>query len=295
MSKVKIDLKKMFIRIWDVLFAGCCLLFLLFLVQLFCFTSFKIPSDSMEPALRDGDRILVNKMIKGARLFDVFAALNNEDVVIHRTLGFGNFKRNDILVFNFPYQMNRWDSIRMDVMQYYVKRCIALPGDTLEIRKGFYKIRGFIELLGCYEAQQYLAGLQHPEQHGVVVNTFPRDKQVGWNIHEFGPLLIPKEGQIVVMNNMNYLLYRQLISWEQKKKLRIKDGQIVLGDSVIAQYCFKKNYYFVSGDNMTNSRDSRYWGMLPEEYIVGKATRIWYSKDKFTGKPRWNRIMKKIK
>ncbi|WP_435653839.1 signal peptidase I, partial [Bacteroides acidifaciens] len=111
----------------------------LFLMQLFCFTSFRIPSDSMEPALKDGDRILVNKMIKGARLFDVFAALDNEDVTIRRMPGWGSFQRNDILVFNFPYQMNRWDSVRMDVMQYYVKRCVALPGDTLEIRGGFYK------------------------------------------------------------------------------------------------------------------------------------------------------------
>lgn len=149
--------------------------------------------------------------------------------------------------------------------------------------------------MGNYDAQQYLANLKHPEQHGIVVGTFPYDKQLGWTIREFGPLPIPKKGQIVMMNRTNCLLYRQLIGWEQKKKLRIKDGQIVLGDSVITQYRFKKNYYFVSGDHMANSQDSRYWGMLPEEYIVGKATRIWYSEDKFTEKPRWDRIMQKIK
>ena len=118
----------------------------------------------MGPALKDGDRILVNKLIKGARLFNVFAALDNKDVTIYRMPGLGHFKRNDVLVFNFPYQMNRWDSIRMNVMQYYVKRCIALPGDTLEIRGGFYKVRGCREQLGNYEAQQYLAGLQQPEK-----------------------------------------------------------------------------------------------------------------------------------
>lgn len=249
----------------------------------------------MEPALEGGDRILVNKMIKGARLFDIFSALDKEDVTVYRIPGLGNFKRNDILVFNFPYQMNRWDSIRMDVMQYYVKRCIALPGDTLEIRNGFYKIRGWNEFLGNYKAQQYLARLQHQGQLSIVVRTFPYDRQLGWNICEFGPLPIPRKGQVVTMNRTNFILYRQLIGWEQKKKLRLKDGEILLGDSAISRYCFKKNYYFVSGDNMANSQDSRYWGMLPEEYIVGKATRIWYSEDKFTEKPRWDRIMKKIK
>ena len=106
---------------------------------------------------------------------------------------------------------------------------------------------------------------------------------------------IPQKDQIVIMNHTTYLLYRQLIAWEQKKKIELKQEQVFIGDSLIHQYCFKKNYYFVSGDNMANSQDSRYWGMLPEEYIVGKATRIWYSEDKFTDKPRWDRIMKKIK
>lgn len=290
MSRVK----KILAILENVTYFISCTVIILFLLQLFCYTSFKIPSNSMEPALKDGDRILVNKMLMGARLFNVFAALDNEEVAIYRMPGFGNLKRNDIVVFNFPYQMNRWDSIRMDVMQYYVKRCIALPGDKLEIREGVYKIRGCDEQVGNYKAQQYLGNLQDPEQYGVAVNTFPYDEELNWTIREFGPLAIPEKGQVVTMDCTNFLLYRQLISWEQKRKLKMKDGFILLGDSVISQYRFQKNYYFVSGDNMPNSQDSRYWGMLPEEYIVGKATRIWYSEDKYTGKTCWERVMKKI-
>ena len=96
MSKVR----KILAILENLAFFVFCMVLILFLVQLFCFTSFKIPSDSMEPVLKDGDRILVNKMIKGARLFNVFAALDNEDVIVHRMPGWGNFKRNDILVFN---------------------------------------------------------------------------------------------------------------------------------------------------------------------------------------------------
>lgn len=248
----------------------------------------------MFPTLKSGDKILVNKMIKGARLFDVVSALDNEEVTIYRIPGFGDFKRNDVLVFNFPYQVNRWDSIRMDVLQYYAKRCIALPGDTLEIRNGFYKIRGYKEQVGNLKAQQYLANLQHLKEHEIAVETFPFDDQLNWNIYEFGPLLIPQKGYEATMNRINFLCYRQLISWEQKKHLWLKDGQIFLGDSLISQYRFEKNYYFVSGDNMINSQDSRYWGMVPEEYIVGKATHIWYSEDKYTGKILWERVIQKI-
>lgn len=282
------------VKLVDISFVVCCLLVLLFLVQLLCFTSFKIPSDSMEPTLKDGDKILVNKMIMGARLFNVFEALEQKDVNIHRMPALGTLKRNDVIVFNFPYQEFRWDSIRMDVMQYYVKRCIALPGDTLEIRGGFYKVRGCNEVVGNGIAQKYLAGLKHPEERGIVTGTFPYSEELGWNIKEFGPLPIPQKKQTVVMDYTGYVLYRQLISWEQKTKLELKNEQVFLGDSLIHQYCFEKNYYFVSGDNMANSQDSRYWGMLPEEYIVGKATRIWCSKDKFEGRMRWERFLKKI-
>ena len=248
----------------------------------------------MEPVLVNGDYILVNKMIKGARLFDVFAAVEGKDVDIYRIPGFGDFKRNDVLVFNFPYPENRWDSISMDVMRYYVKRCIALPGDTLEIRGGRYKVRGCGERLGNQD-ERYIEKLEHAEQYGIAVDAFPYDEQQGWTVCEFGPLAIPEKGRKVVMNRTNFFLYRQLIDWEQKKKLSLKDGRILLGDSAITQYRFEKDYYFVAGDNMANSQDSRYWGMLPEEYIVGKVVRIWYSENKFTEQPRWERILKKVR
>lgn len=286
-------IKRFLNAVLNILFWGSCFCVVLFLLQLFCFASFKIPSDSMEPTLRDGDFILVNKLVLGARLFDVSASLKNEEVPIYRLPAFGDLKRNDVLVFNFPYR-KKWNYVHMDIMRYFVKRCIALPGDTLEIRSGLYEIRGCNDILGNRKAQLELADLEDPGKWGIVTKTFPNDNRLDWNIREFGPLVIPKEGQCVLMNDTSFLLYRQLVGWEQKKKMYLKGGKVLLGDSVIHEYRFLKNYYFVSGDKMANSKDSRYWGMLPEDYIVGKATRIWYSKNRNTDKTRWNRIMKKI-
>ena len=73
-----------------------------------------------------------------------------------------------------------------------------------------------------------------------------------------------------------------------------KENKVYLGDSLIKEYRFEENYYFVGGDNMEYSEDSRYWGVLPEPYIVGVATRIWKSVDKSTEKIRWDRVMKKV-
>jgi len=98
----------------------------------------------------------------------------------------------------------------------------------------------------------------------------------------------------VAMDSTAMKLYRKLIEWEQKKLMTREGNKVYLGDSLIQEYRFKENYYFVGGDYMENSKDSRYWGLLPEPYIVGVATRIWKSVDKSTGKIRWDRVMKKI-
>lgn len=274
----------------------CAMLLLLLLLQLLFVTSFKIPSDSMEPALLTGDYILVDKCSGGARLFDVFAALEKKEVKIHRMPGWRDFKRNDVLVFNFPYPQ-KWDSIVFDVMSYYVKRCIAVPGDTLEIKNAHYAVRGLEQELGNVSAQDGLQRIIESgrvEEMGIVMKSYPNREEMCWDIKEFGPFYIPGKGSVVDMNFQNKLLYSNAIEWEQKKRLSMKGDSVLLGDSVIRHYRFRENYYFVSGDKIENSKDSRYWGLLPEPFIVGRVARIWKSLDAFNGGMRWDRVMKKV-
>ena len=280
-------------RLLTVLFSICILIIVFISFQVTTFTTFHIPSDSMYPALQAGDNVLVNKWIMGARIFNIWDALEDKEVKIHRLPGVGKIKRNDVLVFNFPYPAKK-DSLAMDVMLYYVKRCIALPGDTLEIRNGFYRIRGTEEELGNIAAQRRISGLTENNSRGVVMESFPWSKRLGWTIKEFGPLPVPAEGQVVSLDSTSILFYQHIIRYEQKKKLSLRDKLVYLGDSLIREYRFRENYYFVSGDNMENSRDSRYWGLLPESYIVGKATRIWKSEAPGDGHIRWDRVFKKI-
>lgn len=248
----------------------------------------------MEPSLKVGDNILVNKLSMGARLFNVGAALNKEDITIRRLPGTRKAKRNDILVFNFPYPKHPWDSIGFDIMKYYVKRCIALPGDTFEIKNGFFKVRGQDMQLGNIESQKLISTLSTDNSHGIVFQCYPHSEVLNWTIRDFGPLHVPAKGQIIKMDSLSFILYRTLIEWEQKKKLSITGNTVSMNDSIIHSYQFKESYYFMAGDKSENSQDSRYWGLLPESYIVGKASFIWKSKDPVTGKIRWERIFKKI-
>ena len=267
------------------------------LLQVTSFTSFRIPTTSMEPTLLPGDYILVNKWVMGARIFDVMDAAEGKEVETYRLPGWGKIKRNDVVVFNFPHH-HRWDSIGMDLMVYYVKRCIGMSGDTVRIKNAQYQVLGVSDSLGYLPAQRKLEKLMasgKAERQGIATGSFPEDSLVDWNIRNFGPLFIPSSGSCVAMDEVNMLLYRRAIEWEQKKKLRMGTNGVMLGDSLITEYKFRRNYYFVGGDNVMYSQDSRYWGLLPEEYIVGKATRIWKSVDLQEDTIRWERVWKKIR
>ena len=275
------------------IFVLCMLMVVWLFLQVTGIASFRVPSDSMQPTLQPGDNILVNKGIMGARIFDILEAAEDKEVKIHRLPGMGKVKRNDVLVFHYPYP-HRNDSLSMHLLKYYVKRCIALPGDTMGITQGHYYIKGMDEPIGNIDAQERIARLKEDDARGIVMDTYPWDKYINWTIQDFGPLHVPARGQTVAMDSTAVKLYRNLIEWEQKKRLTRVENKAYLGDSLIQEYRFRENYYFMGGDNMENSKDSRYWGLLPEPYIVGVATRIWKSVDKPTGKTRWDRVMKKI-
>ena len=268
------------------------------LLQVFLLVSFKVPTNSMVPEIMPGDFILVEKLSMGPRLFNVFKATRLEDVEIYRLPGLRGIKQNDVVVFNFPYEYGRWDSIRFHVMKYYTKRCIGLPGDTLSIRNGLYQIVGEKGEIGKRLQQMELAMFSD----SILFERYPDPVYpeasagvgMGWTLKEFGPLPIPQRGQSIQMDSTTWKLYHQLVDWEQKQKLTIDhEGVVRLGNEVIDAYTFTHDYYFMAGDNAISSIDSRFWGLVPDDYIVGRVWRIWKSVDR-KGKVRWDRIGKKV-
>lgn len=290
---MKKQLQRFTAWIVNILFYGCMALLLWLFCQVFVFSSFKIPTDSMIPEVTAGDHVLVLKPIIGARLFDLFEVAKGEQPDIYRLSGFRQMERNDILVFNFPCPQD-WNKIEMNLMSYYIKRCVGLPGDTLSIVDGLYQVNGIQAALGNLDSQTRIKHRNRTTFDDGVFRTFPYDSVIDWNIKDFGPLYIPKKGAVVSMNRSTYVLYKKLIEWETRKVLSLQNDIVFLSGEAIGTYRFQKNYYFMAGDRSEDSQDSRYWGLLPEEYIVGKAWIVWKSVDPYTGKFRWNRFLKRI-
>jgi len=290
-----------------------------------------------------------------------------------RLPGFQDIKRNDVVVFNFPegdtvvlerqddnyYQMQLrgesresiWSQFKVvsrpvDKRENFIKRCIAIAGDTIAMRNGLavvngtpsplvgtggfgynvefntseinlklfedmgfkiggtalptvFRFEGTPDLIKELKKSPYVKSvseeLMAPDEYDPLI--FPHDKNRKWNLDNYGPFVVPKKGWTVTLDSLNMPLYERAIRIYEGNKLEKVGNDWMLNGKKATTYTFKMNYYWMMGDNRHASADSRYWGFVPEDHIVGKALFIWLSVDgegSFFSKIRWSRIFKGI-
>lgn len=296
----------------------------------------------------------------------------------YRFPGFGKVKHNDVVVFNYPdgdtvalkqqnqsyyglvRQLGRervWsDKVNfgdivarpVDKRENYIKRCIGLPGDTIEIKDEMIYINGkpnpvpknsqfmyrvktdgnpinkrILDKLDITEDVQETesgdqvltltsASAAKMKQLPNILSVekiiqpkgfwqpyiFPFDSVRAWNVDNFGPLYIPKAGATVQLTLANLPIYERIITAYELNKLEVQNGKIIINGKETASYTFQLDYFWMMGDNRHNSADSRFWGFVPSDHIVGKAVFVWLSLDNnkplFGGKIRWNKLMRTI-
>jgi signal peptidase I len=291
----------------------------------------------------------------------------------HRMWGFGDVERNDVVVFNYPagdtvamevqQEADYYTLVRVYGRQYvnsmftimtrpvdkkenYIKRCVAIPGDKLQVKDGNIYINDkpgqafphsqtsyIVKTTGTALSSdftderevdqpemlnngQYKYTLQKEEVDMVkklpgVVSVeeyfypasyapsnpaewvYPHDTaNFRWNRDNYGPIVIPAKGTSVTLTPQNIALYRRIIQNYEGNKLEERNGQFIINGQQATSYTFKMNYYWMMGDNRHNSADSRYWGFVPEDHVVGKAWFVWLSYGE--NGIRWKRLMHSV-
>ena len=335
------------------------------LLRTFLIEAYTIPTSSMEKSMLIGDFLFVSKTSYGPRVpmtplafplvhhtlpFTQNTKSYSEAIKIayHRMKGFGKVKRNDCVVFNWPAEtLGR----PIDKKENYVKRCVGIPNDTIEIINGTLYVNNKVHSEPKGMKKQYLyniktkgSGLnpkilfdkfditegrrgQNPNEYILQLTDttksellkfnnvisieqeinksnshydyiFPNEINFKWNVDNFGKIIIPKKDVTVKINKENLPIYRDIIEKYEINDLIINNDSIYINNILSDEYTFKMNYYWMMGDNRHNSADSRMWGFVPENHIVGKALFVWMSWDtnaKGLKKIRWNRLFTSVK
>uniref|UniRef100_Q3ATB1 Signal peptidase I n=1 Tax=Chlorobium chlorochromatii (strain CaD3) TaxID=340177 RepID=Q3ATB1_CHLCH len=220
------------------------------LLRVFVIESYRIPTGSMERTLLAGDFLFVTKFEYGAKVpFTNF-----------RLPGITEVKRGDVIVFKFP----------KDRSLNYIKRCIAMAGDTVEIRNREVLVNGVVQPLP--PEAQFLASMEPSGVEDVMI--FPPFS--GFNKDNYGPIRVPRKGDVIPLNMRSFPLYNALVS-DEGHEITMQAGNVFVDGIMVDSYTVEQNYYFAMGDNRDNSLDSRFWGFLPESDLVGKALMVYWS------------------
>ena len=319
-------------------------------IRVFIVEIFSIPSISMENTLLVGDKILATKLNYGPALpkspyeipwFNLIWYLSTDKKTnldsaywgYNRLSGFSSVKQGDLTVFIHPLWGNRDN--------YFIKRCMGIPGDTLQIINGVVFTNRHAIAISDNAKQPYQMKVTNKKELRKMVDSLeleiwgndswinnenislnltriqqnqlsekkcvdsvsislvendsmhyvdPKVKELVWTIDNFGQVVIPRKGMTIKLTPSSFLLYQQTITRLEKMKLEEKNSVFYLNGQPVSTYTFMQNYYFMLGDNRHNSNDTRYWGFVPEENIVGKAVIVLFSNDE--NGFRWNRTFK---
>lgn len=227
--------------------------------RIFIYDRFTIKGVSMEPTLKTGDVVFVNKLLMGARIYTRFD-FTTPELHSFRMPGIRKPEVGDLIVYNYP---EGWEDgkIGFKINYVYCKRCIGCPGDSISIDNGFYRNSRVKDIPMPMAHQERLSRMDAEDmksQH--IARLAYYFAQPGlWTIQDFGPLFIPAKGDTLVLDSLNVNLYGKEIAYETGIRPSPSEGF----------YVFKNNWYFLGGDNVLNSRDSRYIGLVPESFIVG--------------------------
>lgn len=229
----------------------------------------RVPTPSMERTILTGDYTLINKLA-----YNLTTPRNipftNIELPFTEIIRWGDPKRNDIVVFEFPG--NR-DEIKNSAIENYVKRCIGVPGDTIEIIDRIVYVNGIEFKIPAHI--QYLRTENYPAEL-YEQNIFPKGKK--WNSDNYGPLVIPKKGDEIILNHQNIAQWETFINREfGKDVIEIVNDKIFINEKESVSYRVTDDYYFMMGDNRDNSLDSRYWGFVPRRNIIGKPLFVYFS------------------
>ncbi len=247
--------------------------------RVFVLDSFIVSGESMEPVMHSGEKVYVNKMILGPRIYTDYD-FSCPKLHSFRIKGFGKLRPGDVAVFNYPYARS-CDTISFKINYVYIKRCIGAPGDSVSIVDGYWRNS---RCPGPTGSEMYQAVLSEtPDSllilRGVTLNAFQADETRGWTIRSFGPYYVPAKGDRIDIAADTFRPYRHLILYETGSLPYTEGGRVFLDGSPLESYVFRENYYFFGGDNVLNSRDSRYFGLVPEEYVIGVAAGPWRNEE----------------